>query len=188
MAKDADAKDEPEAKGGKKKMIIIAVPLILVVLVAVYFLVLKKPSAGGALPAPKPGVAVTIDPITINLAGGHYLKFGMALQPIASAKTVDGSKALDLAITEFSGKTIADLESAAGREEAKSVLVARIKLAYLPEGKVSAAETEAADKAVSNGKATTDDQLDDTQVIKRAGALTVQSEVYDLYLTSFVIQ
>ena len=43
-------------------------------------------------------------PIQINLAGGHYLRIGLALQLTDSAsKEIDGSKALDATIDLFSG-------------------------------------------------------------------------------------
>ncbi len=192
MAKEEEAKEGDAAKGGgKMKIIIMAVPVLLIVLGAAWFFLLKPSSAGAApkpLPEPKPGAVVTLDPITINLAGAHFLKFGMALQPTAAAKELDGSKALDLAITEFSGKTITELSTDEGRAAAKEALIARIKLAYIPEGKVTEAETEEADKKVSGGKAKTDAQLTDAQAIKRAEALTVQPDIYNLYFTEFVMQ
>jgi flagellar protein FliL len=101
---------------------------------------------------------------------------------------VDGSKAIDLMINEFSGKSITDLSTDAGRNAAKQELIARIKLAYLPEGKVTDKETAAADQKVSGGKAKTDAELTDAQAIKRADALTVQTEVYNVYFTEFVMQ
>jgi flagellar FliL protein len=189
MAKD-DEKEATEAKGGKMKLILMVVPVLLLVAGAGWFFLLKPSSAGAAkaLPPPKPGAVVKLDDITVNLAGVHYLKFGMALQPTASAKEVDGSEALDLAITVFSGQTVDELSSAAGRDKAKAELIARVKLAYLPAGTETPAQTAAADGKVSGGKAKTDADLTAEQAIKRADALTVQSEVYDLYFTDFVIQ
>ena len=43
-----------------------------------YWFFLKP--AGGAEKAPEPGVVVKLDAIQINLADGHYLKVGIALQ------------------------------------------------------------------------------------------------------------
>ena len=74
-----------------------------------------------------------VDPITINLAGGHFLKLGMGLQVVEGAhEAPSGAKALDLAISQFSGKTIAELSTAEGREKNKAELTARVKLAYAP--------------------------------------------------------
>jgi flagellar FliL protein len=190
MAKD-DEKEATEAKGGgKKKLILMVAPVLILVAAAGWFFLLKPSSAGAAttLPDPKPGVVVTMDATTINLSGGHFLKFGLALQPTASAKAVDGSIAMDLAINEFSGMTITELSSSAGRNAAKDELLARIKLAYLPEGKVTEKETAAADEKVSNGKAKTDAELTAAQAIKRADALTIQADVYNIYFTEFVMQ
>ncbi len=55
-----------------------------------FFLKPKDSGVPEPLPHPTPGSVVTLDPITVNLAGGHFLKFGMALQPTASAHTTDG--------------------------------------------------------------------------------------------------
>ena len=52
---------------------------------------------------PEPGEVVTLEPIQINLAGGHYLRIGLALQLTADAHEADGSKALDATIELFSG-------------------------------------------------------------------------------------
>jgi flagellar FliL protein len=77
------------------------------------------------------GTVVTLDPITINLAGGHFLKLGMALQADAKAgEEVTGAKALDLAIEVFSGKTLTELSTKDGREKAKEKLVGAVTEAY----------------------------------------------------------
>ena len=55
---------------------------------------------------------LSIDPVAINLAGGSYLKLGLALQfteEYDAAKhegNPDGSKALDIAISQFSGAAL----------------------------------------------------------------------------------
>ena len=46
---------------------------------------------------------VALEPIQINLAGGHYLRVGVALQLTEAAHEADGSKALDATIAIFSG-------------------------------------------------------------------------------------
>lgn len=125
--------DEAEGtkSGKKKKLLFIVGPLVLViVLAAVYFLFLKGGSSTPAKVVHNPGPVVTIDPITINLAGGHFLKLGMALQPEAGATEVSGAKALDAAIELFSGKTITELSSKDGRDKAKAKLVAEVYELY----------------------------------------------------------
>jgi len=199
MAKDdeKEAKDG-EAKGGTKKLIIMVVPVVLLIAGAGWFFLLKPKAAAGpvTLPEPTPGAVVPLDPITINLAGAHFLKLGMALQPTATATELDGSKALDLAISQFSGQTIDDLSTAKGRDENKKELIAKIKLAYLPEGTDLATATGAT--PVATGAATSEDgsastakeesPLTGPQAIKLAAKLTVQTQVYDVYLTEFVMQ
>ena len=194
MAKgEAKEADGEEAKGGgKKKLIIIALPVLILVLAAAYFLVLKPKDSSGAaakLPAPTPGAVVPLDSsITVNLVGAHYLKIGLALQPTASAKETDGSKALDQVITVFSNQTVDKLSSEEGRDALKEELVARIKLAYLPEGKLTEEEITKANQAASGGKVKETDDLTAAQAEKRAAALTVQPDVYDVYFTEFVLQ
>ncbi len=142
---DTEAKAaEGAAGGGKKKLIIIAVPVLLVVLGAVWFLFLRgggeEAAATGtaaeaaAEPTHEPGVVLVTEPITINLAGGHYLKVGMALQQDAALAgghgEPDGSKALDIAIGLFSGMSIDELSTPEGRAAAKAELVEEVKHAY----------------------------------------------------------
>ncbi len=108
-------------------------------LAAAWFFVLrpKDDSSGAAkeLPAPVAGTVVPLDSITVNLAKGHFLKVGIALQPTKDvAEAPDGSKALDQVINVFSNMTIDQLSSTEGKDAAKKELVARVKLAYLPEG------------------------------------------------------
>jgi flagellar FliL protein len=91
---EAESKAETtEEKGGsKKKLLLIVGPLVVIgALAAVYFLFLR----GGSSADPHkvvhhPGAVVALDPITINLAGGHFLKLGLALQPEAGATELDG--------------------------------------------------------------------------------------------------
>jgi flagellar FliL protein len=221
MAKDKEEAEEADAAGGgKKKLVIIFIPILLLLAGAGWFLVLKPDKSGvpEALPEPKPGAVVALDSITLNLAGGHFLKLGMAIQPTASAVEVDGSKALDLAIGEFSQLTITELSTTAGRNRAKAELIARIKLAYLPEGtdlasvsslsKVTgsdssdsdseSSDSESSDSESSDSSSKSDEEskheevdlekLTGAQVIKIAASLTVQPEVYNVYFTEFVMQ
>lgn len=157
MAKDEEAKDDAEAAGGgKKKLIIIIVPIVLLLAGAGWFFFLKPEDSGvpEPLPKPTPGAVLTLDPITVNLAGGHFLKFGMALQPTATAVSPDGSAALDLAISQFSQMTVDELSTAAGRDKAKAALVARIKLTYLPLDTVLSEATTIPESAISDGEDT----------------------------------
>jgi len=131
---------EKRKKPGKLVLIIAGV-VVLVVLAAVYFLLLKPaggPSKPEPTPAPVPGAVVKIDSVSVNLAGGHYLRLGLALQLTAAAgtETPDPSQALDLAITMFSGHTLAEVTDPATRDKLKADLTAEVSKAY--EGKVMA--------------------------------------------------
>jgi flagellar FliL protein len=203
--------DDAEDKGkGKLKIIIMVLPTALLLAGVGWFLFLRGDGTTGpvTLPPPKPGPVVTLDAITINLAGGHFLKLGMTLQPTASAgEEVTGAKALDLAINEYSNRTVGELSSGEGRRNSIAELIARIKLAYLPEGHDEALREAIAiatkgSKSAAEGTASEhpsptpsgpplEEQLANLtakQAIAAANALTVQSHVYSIYLTAFVMQ
>ena len=116
--------------GGRKKMIIIAV-VAVVAAAAVYLLVLKPKDAAAGPPKPTPGAVVKLDPITVNLAAGHFLKLGLSLQASADAgEEVSGAKALDAAIELFSGRTVESLAKSDGREKAKAALIKEVADRY----------------------------------------------------------
>lgn len=133
MAKDEKDKATEEApkKGGKKKLIMI----IAIVVVALgggaggYFMFApKKAAAEAPLVA---GVVVPLDAVTINLAGGHYLKLKMTLQATdKAAEAPDGSKALDAAISLFSNMDSTELLTNDGREKYKAQLKEKVIAAY----------------------------------------------------------
>ena len=113
------APDETEeATGGGKKKLVIVLALLLVLGGAGYWFFLK-PSAPKE---PEPGEVVTLEPIQVNLADGHYLRIGVALQFTADAAHPEGSKALDAVIDLFSGEEQAELVKAAHRKELKHEL------------------------------------------------------------------
>ena len=103
--------------GGKRKLIVVA---LLVVLLAgsAWWFVLRKPADA----APKPGEVVAIDPIQVNLAEGHYLSIGIALQAVDGAEEMDGSKALDAVIALYSGRSVEELNRPKVRIQLKKEL------------------------------------------------------------------
>ncbi len=135
-----DAAPAAPAKGGNKKMMIIVVALALAA--GVYYFMFMKPSAAAeeahAKPKQEPGEVLKMDPITLNLADGHYLKLGMALQFALSEDGGghggggghDGSHALDIAIDQFSNREVAELSSHNARAKAKKELVKEVRHAY----------------------------------------------------------
>jgi flagellar FliL protein len=124
-AADADAAGTGKKKS--KKMLLAGVGYVMF-------------GRGGSSAPPKPveGAVVPLDPITINLAGGHFLKLGIALQGTKAAKEApDGSEALDIAIEIFSNRTIAELTPTAGRDRFKKQLTEKVVDAYMdPKTKV----------------------------------------------------
>ncbi|MGN6250504.1 MAG: flagellar basal body-associated FliL family protein [Marmoricola sp.] len=115
-----------EAKGGKKKLIVIVLVLVLAAGAAYWFVLKPKP----AHQAPVAGVVVPLESIQVNLASGHYLKVGIALQLVAGVKAEDGSKALDALIAEFSGLPMSRLTQPVQREKLKSALEKDLDKAY----------------------------------------------------------
>jgi flagellar FliL protein len=154
--KDDETAEDDETKGGRSRLKLIAIilPALLLVGGGVYWFVLAPTSetstsasasgeegeeggsaeeGGEASPSStyKPGAVVPVDPVTINLAGGHYLKVGLLLQATADAgEEVPPGKAADCLITEFSGKTVDELATAEGRDAAKEELLKAIKKTY----------------------------------------------------------
>jgi flagellar FliL protein len=117
--KDKTAPEEEDApKGGKKKLLIIGLVAVLALGAAAYFFVFSGGSAE-AEPAPEAGSVLAVEPVAINLAGGSYLKLGFTLQYTVAfdeggghgGAVQDGSKALDIAISQFSGASLTDVQT-----------------------------------------------------------------------------
>jgi flagellar FliL protein len=138
--KDEKPADEDGAKGGKKKLLIIGLVAVLAIGAAAYFFVFSGGSAE-AEPAPEAGtVVLAVEPVAINLAGGSYLKLGFTLQMSAAydlsagggehggGAKPDGSKALDIAIAQFSGAALADVQN--NREAMKAHFEEAVVEAY----------------------------------------------------------
>lgn len=121
--------EETAAKKGKPIKLIAFVLVLVVAVGAGYFLVLAPKSKGEA--APKAGAVLPLESQQINLAAGHYLRLGIALQLTDKAGVeVDGSKALDAAITVFSGLTLEQVTKAGGRDALKKKLLTDVEHRY----------------------------------------------------------
>jgi flagellar FliL protein len=125
--KEAAVETDEAAPKSKKKLIIILAVAILAVAGGAYFFLFPG-SAKAA--APVPGTVMTLDPVAVNLAGGGYLKVGVALQltSTADAKTMDGAKATDLVIATFSQAQPAEVTGS--RDVLKKALEKKIIKAY----------------------------------------------------------
>jgi flagellar FliL protein len=136
--KKVEAPEGDEAPGGRKKLLVIALVAVLALGAGAYFFLFSGSGEAEADPAAEAGsVVLTVDPVAINLAGGSYLKLGMALQFSAAYDAAaggehgaepDGSKALDIAIAQFSGAALTDVQT--NREAMKATLQQAIVEAY----------------------------------------------------------
>jgi flagellar protein FliL len=114
-----------EAGGGKKKLLVMLVGVLAIAGAAYWFVLRPTPE-----PAPEPGEVVAMEPIQLNLAGGHYLKIGVALQLTTAAHDADGSKALDAVIDLFSGRSMDELTRSESRDKLKHKLVKKLEHDY----------------------------------------------------------
>jgi len=122
---------EPTKKSKKKLIMIVAAVLLLGGGGGAAYFMFGSSGKSTAKPKPVPGVVLPLDAITVNLAGGHYLKIHLALQTTADAgDKVDGSQALDLTVAEFSNHDMAEYASADARARAKAELLKSVAKAY----------------------------------------------------------
>jgi flagellar FliL protein len=126
---------EPEpAKKGKfkirKPVLVIGLVVLLALGGAAYWFLLRD--TGPSVPkAPEPGAVVTVDPVSLNLADGHYLRIGFGLQLTKdTVESPDTAKALDLAIALYSGHTVAEISDPTTRAALKTELVKELTEAY----------------------------------------------------------
>jgi flagellar protein FliL len=134
VATEPAAADAAPAKK-KRKRLLIVVPLVLVLGVGAKYELggSAKTAANHAVPVPKPGPLVALDAVTVNLAGGHYLRIGVTLQftdKVNKAAPPDGAAAVDQTIGFFTGQDATPLETGTGLSSAKSGLKAKIATAY----------------------------------------------------------
>lgn len=122
------AEDGEGKKGGKLKLVVVAVVALLAIGAGLYFFVFS--SSDSAPPAPVAGIEVPIDPITINLAGGGYLKIGVTLQLTEEAgeEAPGTAQASDVIIDMFSEAQPTDVTG--NRDAMKAELEQRIEDAY----------------------------------------------------------
>ncbi len=132
---EVETPDEPKKKKGKKKFVLA---LVVVVALGGAYKVLgtkKAPAKASAEPTPKVfGPVINLDSITLNLADGHYLKIGVALQLSKYAKSGDftntDAKTLDATISVFGAETVPQLSAPGGRDAAKETLAKKVEALY----------------------------------------------------------
>ena len=123
--------EAPAARGKKGKILVVLLVLALAGAGTWWFML--RPAS--AEEAPHPGAVVKLDAIQVNLADGHYLRIGIALQATDEVKEeLEGSKALDATIELFTGQRMEKLAQRPYREGLRKKLVDRLEEAY--EGEV----------------------------------------------------
>ena len=128
-----DTAEEIPAKTGKKKPLLLGLAVLLLAgAAAAWFFVFSGTSGETEEPVAH-GEVVQVAPIAINLAGGGYLKIGLALHLTeeaggAEGEALDTSKATDLTIAYFSQANPVDVAGA--REALKAGLQQQIVEAY----------------------------------------------------------
>ncbi len=138
-AKEPPAPEPAPATTSRKRLVVVVLVVVLVLggAAAYYFLGVRGGAAEPAAePEPVAGAVVAVEPISMNLADGHYLRLGFELQLTEEAgeETPDTGKAVDAAIALFSGRSVSEVSDAAKREELKAELLHQI--AELYEGEV----------------------------------------------------
>jgi flagellar protein FliL len=132
--------EETEGKGGgKKKLFLILAVVLLAGAGAAYFFLFGGSGEAEAeeVELVSSGTYLPLEPVAVNLAGGGYLKIGVALEITVEGAAagdghggggVDGTKAQDLIISTFSQAQPADVTGA--RDALKESLEAKIIEAY----------------------------------------------------------
>jgi flagellar FliL protein len=119
-----ELEEAPPKRG--KKMVLVGLLGVLIVALAAWWFMLRPAGAD----EPTPGEVLQLEPIQVNLEGGHYLKIGVALQAVEGAEHVEGSKALDATIELFSGRNMADLGDQKKRTLLKEKLTEELEHRY----------------------------------------------------------
>ncbi len=126
-AQTAEIDLEEAPRRSRKKLLVVVLVLLLAAGAAGWWFVLRpSPDA-----PPEPGAVLKLDPIQVNLAQGHYLRVGIALQASKDAAAdLDGSKALDTTIGLFSGQDMDRLTRTPYRNKLKRTLEHRLGQEY----------------------------------------------------------
>ena len=135
----ASAPAAARARKPKKKLLLIVVAVVVLLGGGAGYWFLMGPGSGSGTEvpvaepeiAPEPGEVFVIEAVSLNLAGGHYLRLGLGLQLTTEVvEEPDAAKALDLAIGLFSGRSLEEAQSAEGREALRAELAVLLEEAY----------------------------------------------------------
>jgi len=138
----ATAPAAPPVEGGggrrRRRWVIIAVAAIAVAAVVVAVAALVGPTlrgGGGTAQSgqveEEAGPVVAVEPVSVNLADGHYLRVGFSMRMTDDAlPDVDIAPAQDTAIGVYSGQSSDALADTGRREELRTELVDRLSQVY----------------------------------------------------------
>lgn len=124
------------AEGKSKMKLIVVVVLVLALGGGGAWYFLKGSSGEEVAEAPVSGGVVDLEPLTVNLADGRYLKMGLSLevteeaQAAAGKEGVNGAKARDAAITILGQRTYEQMLQPKTKEAAIKTLEKEIKKRY----------------------------------------------------------
>lgn len=127
-AQAAPAEPAKPSKLKSKKFLIMVVVGVLVVGGLGYKMFGPKPKY-----VPAAGEVVALEPTTVNLADGHYLKVTLKISLLkekASAAAFETSAAEELLIDEFANRSMPSLSSNPAREKLKADLMAKLAKQY----------------------------------------------------------
>ena len=143
VGKKGKDKDKGKSGGkGKGKSVRLIGVLIVIASVAAYWFLMGPGAGAGDENAVTPGgeaeyelgEVLVVEPISINLEGGHYLRLGLGLQLTAdgghSGTPVSSAQALDAAIALFSGRSTEELADLKTRDVLKAELTETLKELY----------------------------------------------------------
>lgn len=133
----APATAQIEEPGGKSRLrLLVAVVLVLALAGggAWWFLFRGSDEAAAAEKAPASGPVVDLEPMTLVLADGRYLKLGLSLEVTEDAahaeEGVNGAKARDAAIDILGAKTYQQMLAVKTRKAAVRTLDQEIRERY----------------------------------------------------------
>lgn len=125
------APEAPAAPRRSRRKLLAVVAVVLVAGAGAGVKLTAKPKGGHTHAATATGPIVSMDPITVNLADGHLLQVGIALQLVAGANAdkvqAEDAKALDSAIAVFGTWTYPALLVPGGRDKAQADLARRVE-------------------------------------------------------------
>ena len=149
MASKEEKAEAKAAKGGGKNRLVMIAVLAIGLVGGVKGFVLGGGKAAAEQSGPptttttKPGPIVSLEPITLNIAGGRFLKVALSLQlagdhvaeaghgaPDSDDPTKGYARALDIAIEVLGGQKYEELVTPEGRSHVKEELSHRLHEAY----------------------------------------------------------